>query len=172
MAKFLFNPSVMTFSTTVPDMKPSTGIQKICGFSRGLKFHRVKYFPYWHISNSIVLGCNRDTETSQVRLFMYAYVDGKLIDPKTCVLGLFDVGKKIYIRLYWTTSVCMVAIFDDLKTASTHINSKHRFNKTLPVGWLLHNYAEIDNTNNKTPFHCPVEDLRVNGRKIKWYEKE
>jgi hypothetical protein len=161
--KPLYNPSVMTFSMVVPDMKPSTGIQKICGFTRGLSFHRVKYFPYWHISNSIVLGCNRDTETSQVRLFMYAYVNGKLIDPKECVLGLFDAGVKITPMLTWTKYVCRAEIIQD----GHWVAGIHKFvEPTLPVGWLLNNYAEIDNTNNKTPFHCQVEDLRVNGRKI------
>jgi len=167
MAKFLFNPSVMTFSTTVPDMKPCNGIQKICGFTRGLSFHQVDYFPYWHISNSIVLGCNRDTETSQVRLFMYTYVNGKLIDPKECVLGLFDAGTKLEAQLHWLESMCGIEIYKyGGYKYPTHDVYKPLENSTLPIGWLLKNYAEIDNTNNKTPFHCPVEDLMVNGRKI------
>jgi len=166
MSKFhpLFNPSVMTFSMVVPDIAPSEGIQKICGFTRGLSFHRVDYFPYWHISNSIVLGCNRDTKTSQVRLFMYAYVDGKLINPKTCVLGLFDEGFKLDCRIKWTGLASIQLQHGNNRVAnySTKVTTK-----TLPVGWLLGNYAEIDNTNNKTPFHCEVEDLRVNGRVVK-----
>lgn len=43
---------------------------------------------------------------------------------------------------------------------------QYRNNTTCKIGYLLRNYAEIDNTNNKTKFHWPVQDLRVNGRKI------
>ena len=159
MAKFLFNPSVMTFSTTVPDMKPCTGVQKICGFTRGLSFHQVDYFPYWHISNSIVLGCNRSSQASWVRLHLYAYVDGKNVQKE---IGMFEAGSKVDARLEWLNSRIIASVGSQYNL--------HWFDKpfkTLPVGWLLNNYAEIDNTNNKTPFHCTVEDLRVNGREIK-----
>lgn len=87
----------MTFTTVVPDIEPFEGIQKIAGFSRG-----------WHHRNSIRLGCNRASKTSPVRLFMYAYVDGKLIDPKLCFIGEFKIGSKIKPILAWTTNVYLL----------------------------------------------------------------
>ena len=163
--KPLFNPSVMTFSTTVPDMKPCNGIQKICGFTRGLSFHQVDYFPYWHISNSIVLGCNRSENEDTVRLWAYGYVDGKHFQE---LIGYYNVGAKLYIVETWNHQRGMASV-DIYNRLGTIIGFKEVpiDNKTLPVGWLLNPYAEIDNTNNITPFHCPVEDLRVNGRVIK-----
>ena len=164
MAKFLFNPSVMTFTTTVPDIAPSEGIQKICGFSRGLSFHRVDYKPYWHISNSIVLGCNRSSQARWVRLHLYAYVDGKNVQKD---LGMFAVGDKLNIMLKWNESNCYAFVKHKRYSYPPYQAFVPTGFKTLPFGWLLGNYAEIDNTNNKTPFHCPVEDLRVNGRVVK-----
>jgi hypothetical protein len=164
MAKFLFNPSVMTFSTTVPDMKPCTGVQKICGFTRGLSFHQVDYFPYWHISNSIVLGCNRSSQASWVKLWMYGYSNGVHFQE---ALGVFEAGTEIDVAEYWDVKRGMASI-DIYNTLGVFASvSTPILTKTIPVGWLLGNYAEIDNTNNKTPFHCPVEDLRVNGRVVK-----
>ena len=159
--KPLFNPSVMTFSMVVPDMQPCTGIQKICGFTRGLQFHQVDYFPYWHISNSIVLGCNRASMQHPVKLSMYAYVDGKNIQKP---LGNFEAGDKVSSILTWNKYECSAFVECG---KYHHIAFKATGFKTLPFGWLLRNYAEIDNTNNKTPFHCQVEDLRVNGSVVK-----
>jgi len=160
MAKFLFNPSVMTFTTTVPDIPPSEGIQKICGFTRGLSFHRVDYKPYWHISNSIVLGCNRSSQASWVRLHLYAYVDGKNVQKD---LGMFEAGTKVFCRMKWKRDIATIHV----NGGGAHVSELILVPKTLPIGWFLNNYAEIDNTNNKTPFHCQVEDLRVNGRVVK-----
>ena len=162
--KPLFNPSVMTFTMVVPDIAPSEGIQKICGFTRGLSFHQVNYPPYWHISNSIVLGCNRSSQASWVKLWMYGYTNGVHFQE---ALGMFEEGTKINVAEKWDTKKGAASIDIYNKLGEFASMSTPILSKTLPIGWLLGNYAEIDNTNNKTPFHCPIEDLRVNGRKIK-----
>jgi hypothetical protein len=149
MAKFLFNPSVMTFSTTVPDMKPCTGVQKICGFSRG-----------WHHWNSIRLGCNRSENSNFVRFFLYTYIKGKRNEQ---LIGTWQVGTKLNVELSFKHHVFSAVIHGVFGQYSKVEYAPIYF----PFGYLLGNYAEIDNTNNKTPFHCQVEDLRVNGRVVK-----
>ncbi len=54
----LWNPHTLTFSFEVPEMPASEGVQKILGIAIGLKHHRVDYFPYFHRSNSILLGAS------------------------------------------------------------------------------------------------------------------
>jgi len=154
----------MTFTTTVPDMKPCKGIQKICGFTRGLSFHRVKYFPYWHISNSIVLGCNRSENEDTVRLWAYGYIKGEHFQH---LLHEAEPKDEMEVELRFNLYVCAAFVKYKQYSYPTYAKVLPTGFKTLPVGWLLNPYAEIDNTNNKTPFHCQVEDLRVNGREIK-----
>lgn len=156
----LFNPTRMQFNLTIGDWEATKGIQKISGFTRGLKFHQVDYFPYWHISNSIVLGYNRDSQSSPIRLFMYAYVDGKLIDPKECIIGLVDVGAKVKVNLEITESDYYASVIEPLKIIKTK-QIKFDERKTLPIGWQLFPYAEIDGTNKKKKFEVEITDLKI-----------
>lgn len=157
----LFNPRGMSFDFTVGDWEPCEGVQKLGGFAVGLAFHRVPYFPYWHHSNSIRLGYNRDTKTSPVRLFLYAYVAGKLIDPKECVLGLFNVGSKLEAHLYWNLSLCGIEIYKQRGYRfPTHDVYKQRFNKTLPIGYKLHPYAEEDRTQKRLDFNVELTNVK------------
>lgn len=161
--KPLYNPHTLTCTITVPDMLPSAGIQKIIGIARGLSFHQVDYKPYWHVSNSIVLGCNRSENEDTVRLFAYGYVKG---DHFQHLLHEVEPNTKIEADLRFNQYLCSAKVKEKRYSWPTYTKMKRTGFKTFPIGFLLNNYAEIDNTNKQTPFHCLVEDLRVNGRKI------
>jgi hypothetical protein len=111
-----------------------------------------------------VLGCNRSSQASWVKLWMYGYTNGVHFQE---ALGMFEDGTKIDVAEYWDTKRGMASIDIYNKLGEFASMSTPILSKTLPIGWFLNNYAEIDNTNNKTPFHCQVEDLRVNGRVVK-----
>jgi len=154
----LFNPTQMQFQLTIGDWEPSKGIQKISGFTRGLKFHKVDYFPYWHISNSIVLGYNRDSKTSPIRLFMYAYVKGKQVSK---IIGEYMPNTKFKSELRWTNK-------RGLRIELEHENLSFAggaylpiYHKTLPIGFQLFPYYEIDGTNKKKPFEVEITDIKI-----------
>jgi len=162
MFKPLYNPTQLTCTITIGDWEPCAGVQKLIGFAKGLSFHRVPYFPYWHHSNNIRLGYNRDSWESPVRLFMYAYVNGKLIDPKECVLGLFPVGLELTVDLCFDKHICAAAMW------LFSMNSVKTGFKTLPLGYLLNSYAELDGAKNEQiAFKVDIKDLKVNGKMIK-----
>ena len=160
--KPLYNPTQLTCQITIGDWQPCEGVQKLIGFTRGLAFHKVDYFPYFHHSNSIRLGYNRVSMQHSIRLWLYSYVDGKrvqvpmgLVNPKEDINVSMFLGDNAVIG-YWNDD------FTHVKKAS--INAI----KTLPIGVLLRPYAEIDGKENKrTPFEVDIKDLKVNGKLIK-----
>lgn len=157
MFKPLYNPTTLTCSITIGDWEPCEGIQKIIGFSRG-----------WHHRNSIRLGYNRDSWESPVRLFMYAYVNGKLIDPKECVLGLFDVGAEIFTNLEITKTDYYASVVQKQKAVKWKQIKFDSPRVTLPIGYLLGNYAELDGPENEQiAFKVDIKDLKVNGKNVK-----
>jgi len=154
----LFNPTQMQFQLTIGDWEATKGIQKISGFSRGLKFHKVDYFPYWHISNSIVLGYNRSSQSSYVKLWMYGYTNGKHFQE---ALGMFDVGTKVDVSEYWDTKRGMASIDIYNKLGVFASMSTPITTKTLPVGFQLFPFAEIDGTNKKKPFDVEITNIKI-----------
>ena len=155
--KILINPTQMSFNLTIGDWKPCKGIQKLTGFAKGLSFHRVDYFPYWHISNSIVLGYNRSENEDTVRLWMYAYLDGKQVSE---LIGEYKVGAKVKPNLEMTDTDYYVSVVEPLK--STRIKQiKFNKRKTLPIGWQLYPYAEIDGTEKRSKLEVEITDLKI-----------
>ena len=168
MFKPLYNPTTLTCSITIGDWIPCAGVQKLIGFSKGLSFHRVPYFPYWHHSNNIRLGYNRDSWESPVRLFMYAYVNGKLIDPKECVIGMFEVGAEIFTNLEITETDYYASVVQKQKAVKWKQIKFDSPRATLPIGYLLGNYAELDGPENEQiAFKVDIKDLKVNGKNVK-----
>ena len=145
--RLLWNPTQLTCNLTIGDFPPCTGIQKITGFSRG-----------WHHWNSIRLGYNRDTETSPIRLFMYAYVSGKQV---SILIGEFNVGAKVKVNLEMTnTDYYVSVVVPGMAVRCKQIKfDKHRF--TLPIGYQLFPYAEIDGTEKRKPFEVDIKDVVV-----------
>jgi hypothetical protein len=160
--KPLYNPTQLTCQITIGDWPACEGVQKLIGFGRGLGFHKVDYFPYWHISNSIVLGCNRSENEDTVRLWAYGYVKGEHFQEK---LGNHKIGENIFTDLRWNEYLCMAAVY---YRTETYRQFKNIGFNTLPIGFLLNPYAEIDGKENKQiPFEVEIKDLKVNGKMIK-----
>src|SRR5574343_457087 len=156
MFKPLYNPHTLTCSIIIGDWPICEGIQKIIGFSRG-----------WHHRNSIRLGYNRDSWESPVRLFMYAYIGGKLIDPKECVIGMFDVGTFCDLQLHSYDSSNISAVVCE-PFAMPKFLHKQIINHTCKFGYLLNSYAELDGPKNEQiAFKVDIKDLKVNGKMIK-----
>ena len=155
----IYNPTQLTCTIVIGDFPPCEGIQKLTGFSRGLKFHKVKYFPYWHISNSIVLGYNRSENEDTVRLWAYGYVDGKHFQE---LIGDFKVGEKLVPHLYWLKTITAIEIYNEVGRFTSHEVIKRRNNKTLPIGFQLFPYAEIDGPNNeRVKLNVEITDLKI-----------
>jgi len=148
----LFNPTQMQFQLTIGDWEATKGIQKISGFSRGLKFHKVDYFPYWHISNSIVLGYNRASKQHPVKLWMYGYAKGEHYQKE---LRSYEVGEKISPELKMNKYGHLLCI-DDLNSYVLIDNYQ-----TLPIGFQLFPFAEIDGTNKKKPFDVEITNIKI-----------
>jgi len=162
MIKPLWNPTQLTCQITIGDWPACEGVQKLIGFTRGLGFHRVDYFPYWHISNSIVLGYNRSENEDTVRIWIYGYLDGVHIQS---MLTEKNVGEKLDVCLKWTKFL-NAQLHQGKKRVKYY--STPIWNNTLPIGFLLYPYAEIDGPENKrTPFQVDIKDLKVNGKLIK-----
>lgn len=164
--KPLYNPTKLSCQLTIGNWAPVKGIQKLIGFGRGLSFHRVPYFPYWHHSNSIRLGYNRASMQHPVKLWMYAYVDGKHIQKE---MGLHEVGAVIRPSLYWFSNEMVIHISDakcNLIEYSREVVDTNALSDC--IGFMLYPYAEIDGKENKrTPFEVDIKDLKVNGKMIK-----
>ena len=139
--RLLYNPTQLTCNLTIGDWPACSGIQKITGFSRG-----------WHHWNSIRLGYNRSDGAKFVRLFMYAYVNGNRVIK---MLGEFEVGKELEVDMRWNRYNCLITL-DQYYQALTHVSTK-----TLPIGYQLFPYAEIDGTEKRTPFNPDIRDLVV-----------
>ena len=147
MGKFLWNPRGMSFDFVVPDMKASTGIQKIAGFSRG-----------WHHWNSVRLGINRSENKDFCRLFAYVYLKGERLENH---IGDFFVGEKLNAKLIFTDRSIAVMVKRPTEPAYYHQGSFYRPHSfTLPIGYKLSNFAEIDHTNNQIPFKCEINNVR------------
>lgn len=161
--KLLWNPTVMTFDLEIGNWPPCEGVQKLGGFGKGLAFHRVDYFPYWHHSNSIRLGYNRDTWKSPIRLFMYAYVKGELIDPKECVIGDdYKPETKIEATLKFNKYGCAAIVKEKRYSWPTKAKVISTNFKTLPIGYQLYPYAETDGTNPKEiPFNIKLNNVVI-----------
>ncbi len=161
----LWNPHTLTFSFEVPEMPASEGVQKILGMAIGLKHHRVDYFPYFHRSNSILLGASAAKDNGIVKLWNYSYVDGKHVQKE---MGLFMPKTELKAELSWKygdISIYNGKILDEYSTLlGTGIGVPQPL---LPIGHLLFPYFETDAPENKVmPFDVRIWDVRLNGRMI------
>jgi len=162
--KLLLNPTRLTCQITIGNWPAAKGIQKLTGFTRGLGFHRVDYFPYWHISNSIVLGYNRSENEDTVRVWMYGYLNGKHFQTQIAEVKPKD---KIEPILRWEQRLLGISAIVMKDGVNIGAEYKH-WHKTLPIGFLLNPYAEIDGKENKrTPFLVDIKNLKVNGKLIR-----
>jgi hypothetical protein len=160
--KLLLNPKTLTFTFEVPYMEKSEGVQKILGMAIGLKHHRVDYFPYFHRSNSILLGASAAKDNGPVKLWNYSYVDGRHVQkemisvaPKTILKAELRWGVNTDIIIYNETGQ------DDYSTVSI------KRPKSSCIGMLLHPYFETDSPENKViPFNVRIWDIKVNGKLI------
>lgn len=162
--KILLNPTQLTCTITIGDWPPAKGVQKLIGFSRGLSFHRVDYFPYWHISNSIVLGYNRSENEDTVRIWAYGYVKGEHFQHLLC-----EVKPKTEIdaELRYNEHVCAAHVKEKRYSWPNYAKVIPTGFKTLPLGFQLFPYAEIDGTDIQTPLMVDIKDLKINGKMIK-----
>lgn len=151
----LWNPTKLTCQIVIGNFPASKGIQKITGFTRGLAFHRVDYFPYFHISNSIVLGYNRSENEDTVRLWFYGYINGEHFQELLCEK---NVGHKLAVDMQWNRWCCLAALYDGVGSYRCFKNTGF---KTLPIGYQLFPYAEIDGTETKMKFEVEIKDLKI-----------
>lgn len=149
LPRLLINPKQLTCHLTIGNWPACQGIQKIIGFSRGL-----------HHKNSIRLGYNRSEENDFVRLWMYAYVNSQRIEKP---IGEFKIGQEINVHIYWLHSLIAIEIYDTSNiNFPTHDVYYPRFNATLPIGYLLRPYAEVDGPDNvRTKFDVEISNLRI-----------
>ncbi len=141
--KLLYNPTQLTCNLPIGDWKPSKGIQKITGFSRG-----------WHHWNSIRLGYNRSENTNFVRLFLYTYVKGKRNEQ---LIITVEVGTKVDVELSFKHHVFAAIIRGKFGQYSKVEYAPIWF----PIGYQLFPFAEIDGTEIRTPFNPDVRDVVV-----------
>jgi hypothetical protein len=161
--KLLYNPHTLSFSFEVPEMKATSGIQKILGMAIGLKHHRVDYFPYWHRSNSILLGASAAKDNGIVKLWNYSYVDGKHVQNE---MGVYEPKTELNCEIIWDAEFCGVGIYEGLGLVG--VSSFDIKNKPSKIGYLLYPYFETDAPENKVmPFKVNISDVRVNGKFIK-----
>jgi len=161
--KLLFSPETLTFKFKVPYMKQSAGIQKILGMGIGLKHHRVDYFPYWHRSNSILLGASAAVDGGLVKLWNYSYVDGKHVQEGLCVC---EPNQELKVQLRWGVNTD-IKIYDDQGWIACSSNLKPTVKSSI-FGYLLFPYQEKDGKENKViPFAPEIWDVKVNGKLIK-----
>lgn len=159
----LINPTVLTFSFEVPEMRASAGIQKILGMAIGLKHHRVDYFPYWHRSNSILLGASAAKDGGIVKLWNYSYVDGKHIQKP-----MISVEPKTILKaeLRWGVNTDVIIYNENGQDDYSTVTIKRP--KSSCIGYLLTPYFETDAPENKVmPFSPNISDVRINGKLIK-----
>jgi hypothetical protein len=139
---FLWNPTVIIFDFTIGDWSPYEGVQKVGGFGRGFKIHRIKDFPYWHFSNQIRLGYSRASYKHPIKLWLYANVDGQPIQQE---MGVYAVGTKLTARLDWCSNRLIGTLFEVNGRAIKHV---HYDIETDPskycIGYRLYSYAETD----------------------------
>ena len=158
--KLLFAPHTLSFTFEVPFMDATTGIQKILGMGIGLKHHRVDYFPYWHRSNSILLGASASEDNGIVKLWNYSYVDGKHIQKE---MGFYAPKNKLRVELSWIDGDISIYHNDGFEEYSTFDN----IGKPCKLGYILRPYFETDAPENKVmPFDVEIWDVRVNGKGI------
>ena len=137
----VFNPKIMTFLFTVPDMNASEGIQKIAGFSRG-----------HHHVNSVRIGINRSENSIVCRLFLYAYLNGKQISK---YIGEVSIGQKCSVVLQMKPYE-YYAIVNDMCAGLSFPRRR-----TLPIGYTLKPYAEEDYTGVRIPFEVEIKNIIV-----------
>jgi hypothetical protein len=156
--KPLWNPTQLTCNLTIGDWPACTGVQKITGFAKGLAFHRVDYFPYWHISNSIVLGYNRSENKDFARLFNYAYFKGKNLQKH---IGDFFVGEKLDVKLLFDDRTIAAMVKRPHENFYSYNANFYRPNNVGKFGYQLFPYAEIDGTEIRMHFNPEVRDVVV-----------
>ncbi len=157
--KPFYNPTQLTCQITIGDWPATKGIQKIIGFGRGLSFHRVPYFPYWHHSNSIRLGYNRSENKDFVRLFNYAYLKGENLQKH---IGDFFIGDKLDVKLIFDNKTIAAMVKRPADNLYHYNGSFYRPNNIGKFGFLLNPYAEIDGPENKRKaFDVEIKDLKV-----------
>jgi hypothetical protein len=161
--KLLLNPKVLTFTFEIPAMESTNGVQKILGMAIGLKHHRVDYFPYWHRSNSILLGASAAVDNGAVKLWNYSYVNGKHIQKE---IGVYEVGMELDVRLIWENIACIV--IEKKGNLITHsVTSQNPPQPLIHIGYLLNSYFETDAPDNKRkPFDVRIWDVRINNKLI------
>jgi len=163
--KLLLNPTQLTCQITIGNWPACKGVQKLIGLGRGLRFHRVPYFPYWHHSNSIRLAYNRSENKDFVRLWNYSYFKGERLEKH---IGDFFVDEKLDVKLIFDnkTIAAMVKRLHD--NVYSHQGNFYRPNNIGKFGFLLYPYSEIDGHENKQiPFEVDIKDLKVNGKNVR-----
>ena len=143
--RLLWNPTVMTFNFTVPEMQQSEGVQKVGGFSRG-----------WHHKNSIRLGIRK--ESDYYALYLYAYVKGERI-----IKRIGNVYEEVNLEVKLQFKPRCVSV--DVMFPSGNTFSKwHYFTSdySLPIGYQLYPYAETDGKNPKrVPLNVKLNNVVI-----------
>jgi hypothetical protein len=161
--KLLFSPKILTFSLKVPSMRATAGVQKIIGMAIGLKHHRVDYFPYWHRSNSILLGASAAVDGGLVKLWNYSYVDGRHVQKEMVSV---PPGLILNCRLRWGVNTDILIWDENIKLDFSNVSIKAV--KPSCIGYILRPYFETDRPENKViPFAPTIWDVKCNGMEIK-----
>lgn len=71
------------------------------------------------------------------------------------MLGEFEVGKELEVDMRWNRYNCLITL-DQYYQALAHVT-----NKTIPIGYQLFNYSEIDGTEIRSKFEPDVRDVVV-----------
>jgi len=162
--KLLINPTTLTFTFEIPSMPATEGVQKILGMAIGLKHHRVDYFPYWHRSNSILLGASAAVKDGPVKLWNYSYVDGVHVQEE---MGVFNVGMELDAELSWGKRAD-IWLYDKGSMVEFSVAAHSPPKPLFPIGYLLNSYFETDAPENKRkPFNVRIWDIKCNGKLIK-----
>ena len=143
--KLLLNPKTYTGKFTVKHLKPTEGVQKVGGFSRGL--HQAKkYLPKWinKFANSVRLGIRNEvtpgTNKSRYPLYLYTHINGEQLTERITVEGAI-IGDVVEYELRWGKT--SVSAYIDIRRDgelieiihnSTFIKKENKW--TLPIGYL------------------------------------
>lgn len=149
----IINPKTLNFCFIVPDLKPTQGVQKILGFSRG-----------WHHWTSIRLGIRK--ENDYCVLYFYAYLRGKRIVKRLCKV---NVAESVRVRISLNANYASVDCYANQTIIGSYTETGMPKFSFPPVGYLLKPYFETDEPENKKiPLDVIIFNVRVNGKAIAW----
>lgn len=89
---------------------------------------------------------------------MYAYVKGDHFQEK---IGDFKVGAKVKSNLEMTETDYYASVVEPGRAVKWKQIKFDKPHVTLPIGWQLFPYAEIDGTEKRSKLEVEITDLKI-----------